>query len=64
MSPPRTASMPFLAIPSILTNHCAEIIGSMTSPERCERGTRCEWSSTLSVSPSASMSAQSASRHA
>ena len=64
VSPDRTASSPFFAMPSILTNHCVDTIGSITSPPRCERGTRCVWSSTLSTSPSASMSAHSASRHA
>jgi len=40
MSPERTASTPFAAMPSILTNHWLEIIGSITSPPRCEMGTR------------------------
>ena len=39
MRPSRTAASAASASGLILTNHCVEIIGSMISPPRCERGT-------------------------
>ena len=62
-SPDSTAASAGSAIVSIFTNHCSETSGSMTSPPRCDRGTRVWYGSDLIAMPVDSMSAQSLVRH-
>jgi hypothetical protein len=62
ISPLRTASTPFCAMPAVLTNHCVDTNGSITSPPRCDLGTRCICGFTSIASPAVSMSAQIVSR--
>jgi hypothetical protein len=62
--PERTASMAGPARGFMLTNHCSEMSGSITSFERSDTATLCSISSIRSSSPRASRSATILSRAA
>ena len=58
IEPSATARRPFSASGSIRTNHCLLTIGSITSPPRCDRGTRVSYDSVPMARPPDSRSAQ------